>query len=236
MNFKRDHGADFGPFWCRVDVSSGYPIRVPDDDRAGQSVTFSAGDYLLFIQTVPLDHPGRASIKLYSWIMPDRQSPATATPLPQLIPSQPDPGVRLTLAGNALLVDGSESVSNFCPNESFLTRWWVNDRPFVPDPNAVDPLEPMVEDISGSTWYVKKVRFDLDFRPARLRAHKGDKIGVQLLFRPYGCHTCADQSNSTFFVAQLQPHDRPATAASLSFPSNRIDFIYSGDPGNIQQK
>ena len=306
LNFSKAGRTAFGPFWCRVDPASGWPITVPSGKFMDQDnhIAFTASDYLLFTQTLPLDRPGRDLVGLYSWIQPDKNNPRClaslalpvagepalpwsplenspldhwayvggpeplnstlvseivrnpaaiiavpraralcvlhelphpGTPLPQLISEQPDSGVHLALAGNALLVDVPQRIVSFVPNERFLARWWVNDRPAQLPLNPAPQKESTVEDISGAPHYGKQIRFTLDFQPDRLNAHPGDRIGVQLLFCPDGWNGCADQPTGTPF-AGIQPPDRPATVADISFPSNRIDFIYSGDPKNFAQK
>jgi len=163
--------------------------------------------------------------------IPYQVAPSLDTPLPQLIPDQPDPQTQLKRVGNNLVVTMSQELEIYFPDDHFLTRWWVNDKPYVPDPNAVDADAPMARALAAHVWNVKEVRFDLDFRPERLGAKKGDKIGVQLLFCPEGWQRCEDQLQQDQVALQAAERDPPPTG--ISFSSNRVDFIYSGDQGHL---
>jgi hypothetical protein len=161
------------------------------------------------------------------------EAPNGTAPLPQLIPDQPDPQTQLQMTGDTLTVKLPGSYEQFEPQEHFLTRWWVNDEPHLPDP-TLNAYEWSNGEGGGAQLAVGPTvfHFGLDFRPERLGAKKGDKIGVQLLFCPERWQFCGDQPKLLQDV--LQERDTPPPA-NFSFPSNRIDFIYSGDPKNPQQ-
>lgn len=162
--------------------------------------------------------------------------PPIETPLPVLVPEFPDPGTNLKLVDSNLIVTTSQAFVVYYPNDHFLTRWWVNGKPWVPEfePKGLEAEGSTVRSIEGNIWYLKQVRFDLDFRPERLGVKRGDKIGVQVLFCPGGWQT---GGTSTMYSSFLGPDpDEVHSLTQFSYPSNRVDFIYSGDPAHFQQK
>ncbi len=161
-----------------------------------------------------------------------QEVPARNTLLPQLNPEQPDAETQLKMVGNNLVVTMSRELEIYFPDDHFLTCWWVNDKPYVPDPNIVE--EQKLRDLGARIWDVKQVHFVLDFRPERLGAKKGDKISVQLLFCTGGWQGCGWLSQAAM-AKSMRDQGTSLPPANFSFPSNRVDFIYSGDPKNVQQ-
>jgi hypothetical protein len=155
-------------------------------------------------------------------------APDNTTPLPQLIPDQPDPQSQLTMVGGTLVYTGKRIHWVF-PQDYFLTRWWVNDQPYAL------PLEPKSEatcrcfegmvpatDPASAT-------FQLDFQPDRLGIRRGDKVSVQLLNCPSGYENLPYGRNEALDLAS---GDAELPWTNYSFLSNRVDFVYSGDPKN----
>lgn len=154
------------------------------------------------------------------------QTPDNTTPLPQLIPEQADPQSQLTLLGNTLVYSGKRIHWVF-PQDYFLTRWWVNDQP------CALPLEmgssQSARCFSGQVPAADptSATFQLDFQPDRLGIKKGDKVGVQLLNCPGGYQNLPCAKAETM---DLMADDAEVPWGSFSFLSNRVDFVYSGDP------
>jgi hypothetical protein len=167
-----------------------------------------------------------------------KEIPGPGTPLPRLIPDEPDAATHLTMDGNSLVVTVHPQLKIYFPDDHFLTRWWINDHPFVPDPDVEDSNRPTIRCLAARVWYVAEVHFELDFRPERLGAKKGDRIGVQLLYCPNGWLSRVGDSTlgSPFADDIFRPADTSPPPASFSFPSNRIDFVYSGDAANPAAK
>ena len=152
-----------------------------------------------------------------------QELPARDQALPVLILDRPDPSVHLKMVDSTLIVTLPEPMSNDYPSDRFLTRWWVNDKPFAPDPNVVQAMERAE---LGQAGDATEIDFPIDFHPERLGAKKGDKIGVQLLVCPYGWEYSGAQ------MAQAQ-QQLPApltqfTSTKFSYPTARINFTCPG--------
>ena len=91
--------------------------------------------------------------------------------LPALIVTKPDAGIPLTLKGNALIVKLDEKRGPYrflLPDENFLTRWWVNGKPFIPSGAST---------IQGRAWSghpsaVKEMHFIVAFHPGGSRCQR----------------------------------------------------------------
>ena len=167
---------------------------------------------------------GRIGIPQTNTIFIPQKLPTPGTQLPRLTAEKPDPETHLEKKGNDLVVKMNHEVAIYYPDDHFLTRWWVNDKAFVPDPDAAESNVSTIRSLAARVWNVKEVHFELDFRPERLDAKKGDKIGLQLLFCPAGWGISINVS--------VDPTTPPPPPAFYSYASNRIDFIYSGDPNH----
>jgi len=176
-------------------------------------------------------------------------------PLPQLLPhEEPGTHVALKMNGTALSVTLDSQIEGFFPDDSFLTCWWVNGRPVELDRTAARPGQMRLLhsppahapfqfaafhglsrlpglNVATIVWYTSMIDFNLAFKPEWLKAKKGDRIGVQVLFctdgffplggeRDYGFPTETTGKNTT-----LPP-------SAYSQLSNKVEFIYSGDPAN----
>ena len=147
--------------------------------------------------------------------------------LPQLIPRTENSGAHLSLMDGVLVLEAKD----LCwpqPKERCLTRWWINDKAYLPASDATD----FVRAFQGSGGHSlddvpTAIRFHWSFVPERMGAKKGDKIGVQLLYCPGGIDRCAVPEADPFDTELSAPEVPPENFSSLS---NRIDFIYSGDP------
>jgi len=161
-------------------------------------------------------------------------------PLPEWIAAKPDPRVQLKRKGNDLIVKMDEAISIYFPDEHFLTRWWVNDKPFTPDP---EPVIPMYRALAARELSVQEVHFRMEFHPEYLKLKKGDTVGVQLLFCPHGWDWTGPvqvaQQAQDAMASELAKTDEDLVSKPIARMSNRINFIYSGNPespdaGSIQ--
>jgi hypothetical protein len=128
-----------------------------------------------------------------------------ATPLPTFLPSNPTPDFTIALQGDELTVRSKVRFTSSGLYGRCLVRWWVNDKPFVPE-----PLEP-----EGELFARERIMEDteiavpLHFQPKLLGAMEGDRIGLQLLY-----------SQSGWTWSRL----RGGSDRHLVLLSNRIDF------------
>jgi hypothetical protein len=158
-----------------------------------------------------------------------RKLPDAGARLPVLIPSEPDWGITLKLQGNEFIVKLDEDISTYYPDEHFLTRWWVNGKLFIPDPKAEGVVR--ARQLGAADKDVREARFRVEFHPDYLGLKKGDKVAVQLLYcRKWEYLSPAQMENQAALPGQRE-RDQPLV--SLSRLSNRIEFIYSGDPKSI---
>jgi acetyl esterase/lipase len=130
--------------------------------------------------------------------------------LPALFPSAPTPGFRISVQDDDVLIRAETEFTTSHPDYHLLTRWWVNDKPFVPR----QIKESWVYPGYGLVHEGKELRVPLHFSPARLRAKPGDKIGLQLLYCPGEWEWC----NRMGLVKGLVFPDAP-------WLSNRTDFV-----------
>ena len=62
------------------------------------------------------------------------------------------------------------------PDSRLVARWWVNGKPFMPRPGHAPEFNGVEVSHSGH-----RLEFRLNLDPAKLSAHSGDKVAVQLL-------------------------------------------------------
>ncbi len=132
--------------------------------------------------------------------------------LPRLAPAKPDGTLTVKLKGKDLLVSSKTEIITARPDWHFLTRWWVNDRPYVPEQMRA------YADQNGAVIKGRKLLLRMDFDPGRLGAAKGDKIGLQILYCKHGWRLV------------LPAHERLAAAMGdwqepVLLLSNRVDFV-----------
>jgi RNA polymerase sigma factor (sigma-70 family) len=105
-----------------------------------------------------------------------------ADELPTLVPARLSAGFKVERKGKELWIESDEEMRLDHPERHFLMRWWVNDRPFLPEPLSEDSRR----DGGGRVLQGKSLGLRLDFDPEKLGAKKGDAIGLQLLHCPKG--------------------------------------------------
>jgi hypothetical protein len=138
---------------------------------------------------------------------------AADEPLPRLIPAEPSPALKMSVADGVLTVRSEAGTGTSAPDHDFLARWWVNGKPVV---QAV-PKDP---DLGVLGWQLTKdkrpeIRLTLDLALDRLGAKSGDLIGVQVLYAAYGTDAVTDR-----MLSILKGWDRPV----LPMLSNRVEF------------
>lgn len=151
--------------------------------------------------------------------------PDANRPLPELISATPDPGIQLALKGNELIVKLDQEIALTFEDDCFLTRWWVNGKPFIP---KLEPTRFHGGMHDGLDSRYKELHYKMEFDPAVLGLKKSDIVGVQLLECPNGWRYIgpADGMPQGEWFRKEYP-------VAISRLSNRIDFVYSGDPKSI---
>ncbi len=102
----------------------------------------------------------------------------------------------------------------------------VNFRP--PDGLVLSP-------VTTPVWYTLEVHFDLAFDPKALGVKKGDKVAVQLLFCPNGWLETTPFQAKGLEAMDMEENPPKQPPAYYSETSNRVEFIYSGDPKHPMQ-
>ena len=155
--------------------------------------------------------------------------PRLSTPLPQLFPDSDKPEIHISLDGNKLSVKLNQKQAFWSYlQDPFLTRWWVNDKLWIPDPAVREGLHRSEESFGSRS---DNVQLYIAFHPDRLHVKKGDKVGLQLLYTPGSWQNW----NLLGWTGESDSDAAPSTS-SITFISNRIDFVYSGDPRNFQAR
>jgi hypothetical protein len=149
-----------------------------------------------------------------SWFDPDMAGLPLWT-LPTLMPPSTNPELQLHGDQSHLIVD-SKSPMDVCLGDlPFLMRWWVNDRPWIPTADS---------DIgrSGGAYIsnVHRVRFEVEILEGMLGARPGDRIGVQLLYCPFGWTVPGDNMAQPLLLPVTD--EKPQPHAMIS---NRLDFV-----------
>jgi hypothetical protein len=133
--------------------------------------------------------------------------------LPTIVPAVEDPGLKLTWHEGTLRVTSDVAINLSRPDWHFLTRWWVNGRPFIPKEMG------SLLDQNGRVIMGKVLELRLALDPAKIGAKPGDRIGLQLLHCPQGWTLAAG------VMEQLADLSRDLPLPRLT---NRIDFVAPG--------
>lgn len=110
--------------------------------------------------------------------------------LPALLPSDEKPKLTIKIEGKEIVIRAESEFTTSRPDYHFLARWRVNDKPFVP--LQTDKL--WVFNGYGRVSEDKELRLEFAFRPERLGARPGDKIGLQLMHSEGEWAWCAGSS------------------------------------------
>jgi hypothetical protein len=137
--------------------------------------------------------------------------------LPTFFPDERKPSLTIKKNGNAIVIRAEKEFTTSRPDYHFLARWWVNDKPFVPKQTeslwAFDGYGLVSED--------KEMRTEVDFRPERLGAKAGDKIGLQLMHAEGQWDWCAYTVHKKLGASKYK-NGEPVRV------SNRIEFVVPG--------
>jgi hypothetical protein len=133
--------------------------------------------------------------------------------LPTIVPAAEDPGLKLAWREGTLRVTSDVDINLSRPDWHFLTRWWVNDRPFIPKQMG------SLLDQNGRVIMGKTLDLRVAFDPAKIGAKPGDRIGLQLFHCPQGW------TFATGLMEQLADLSRDTPLPRLT---NRIDFVAPG--------
>ena len=100
--------------------------------------------------------------------------------IPTVIPTEPALWFKISVDGDDVVIHSDIRFLASRPDYHLLTRWWVNDKPFVPE---------QIEHPFGIAGYGRvyedtEKRIGLNLLPQLLGAKPGDKIGLQLLYCP----------------------------------------------------
>jgi hypothetical protein len=208
-----------GPIWSPwpLNAANGaVGLLARDDDR----------DYSAMGVSSP--SAGVAIPKMFEWL--DTEADPTLA-LPQLFPSAPDPGVQLQLSGSLLIVTLDHGIQPQFPDEKFLSRWWINGKPFIPKLEITTFSGDLMMRHNGAMRidFAKRICFQVEFHPEVLGAKKGDEIGVQLLLCPQGSEGSGPSMQMLSGTTEMNPavHDVDSLKPRMS---NRVTFIYTGDP------
>jgi hypothetical protein len=132
--------------------------------------------------------------------------------LPTLLPSEQKPTLTIEKEGKVVVIRAESAFTASRPDYHFLARWWVNGKPFVP--KQTDRLWGFAG--YGRVSEGKELRVKVDFRPERLGAKPGDRIGLQLMHSEAEWAWCAGSS-----LGKGGASRRHGESVRVS---NRIDF------------
>jgi hypothetical protein len=104
--------------------------------------------------------------------------------LPSLVPTRPDPHLKLSVQHGFVTITSRTPIDCARPDWRLIARWWVNDEPFIPRPGHAPEFG------GGETGYskMKQLCFRLNLEPARLGAHSGDRVALQILICDDWCY------------------------------------------------
>jgi hypothetical protein len=131
--------------------------------------------------------------------------------LPTLLPTEKTPKLTIKIDGDKVVISSEKELHTKHPEFYFLTRWWVNDKPFVPQ--QTDRF--WESNRMGILTYEKEFPMPLSFDPPLIGAKKSDKIGLQMLYCESEWGWCAPRMNG---------HRSEPNLENLRI-SNRIDFV-----------
>jgi hypothetical protein len=135
-------------------------------------------------------------------------------PLPGWTFAEPDPRLSLRADARSLRIDSKTSLYLSWPGDRFLHRLWVNGRPFVPE----ERIEAYGIARSGRMVFGTRLDVEWEFEPARIKARKGDRVGVQVLYCPGGWRFHDDKAG------QIGTHGAGDSSLRLPRLSNRVEF------------
>jgi len=135
--------------------------------------------------------------------------------LPRLVPNEPSPGLRVSVSHGIVTIKSDAGINIWGPGYLFLTRWWVNGKPFIADQLPFSERHRTGGiGTSEAPTHSLQVRLQMDLKA--LGAKKGDKIGLQLLHCDDGWEWV--EAGLSFIPKGWQTEVLPEL-------SNRVDFV-----------
>jgi hypothetical protein len=132
-------------------------------------------------------------------------------PLPRLFPEDFAGDLKLKFEEGVLKISSDSLIFTARPDSHFLTRWWINGKPYIPEDSGLDSSSNQNGMLSVNG---KVLHLDLDFAPGRIGARNGDRIGLQLLYLDHGWQFV--EPSLDLRMPQLE---------SRSLLSNKVEFI-----------
>ncbi len=96
--------------------------------------------------------------------------------LPTLIPEKAGNMLTVKANGTDLIIESQKEIILARPDWHFLTRWWVNGKPYIPTQMEA------FSDQNGMVAVGKRLLLHLKFDPQRVGAKQGDQVELQLLY------------------------------------------------------
>jgi hypothetical protein len=131
--------------------------------------------------------------------------------LPTLSPTGKSPKLLIKIDKGDVVIQSEKALHAKHPQFYFLARWWVNDKPFVPQ--QTDTFWQSIR--RGIIVYENELPMPLSFEPRLIGAKPGDKIGLQILY-------C--ESEWSWCWPQMHGHRTELNSENLRI-SNRLDFV-----------
>jgi hypothetical protein len=104
-------------------------------------------------------------------------------PLPSLDPPADDASLTIRLTPGELWVDCPQRLTFEGAKDNLLVRWWVNEKPVSAD---TKPFVMQDSRLSRVEEGPLKLRFEMQFAPARIGAKSGDRVALQVLYTRCG--------------------------------------------------
>ena len=131
--------------------------------------------------------------------------------LPKAVPATESPQMTIAVKGNAIRIASTSDFLVRRPDWHFLSRWWVNEKPYIPK-----QLTEFPGDADGLVSTGRTLDLHVTFDAEKIGAKKGDKIGLQLLY-------CRDEWSWVGDVMMAKAHmfERDMDGVHLT---NRVEF------------
>lgn len=176
--------------------------------QEGLGIPIPRGTAFDWTRAIPLRGPAESGKSPWS----------SDSPLPQLDPRAPT--FRLSMNGQELSLSAEHpfEFQTFKEHERLLSRWWVNNKPFVPSRQLTQELQAVFGDVK----ITKELRFRLELDPEAIGAKKGDKIGLQLRYAPEAVQWPVRGLELMWLDEKYL--DQQLSCPTLPIVSNRVDF------------
>jgi len=184
---------------------------------AQPKIWFSENDLVRAHFGTKLLHPATPVCDGRTPILEDRGDIPRERALPRWAFVKPETGLTLQADVRSLRVEFKTDVYLSWPGDRLLHRLWINGRPFAPK----EKIEAYGIARTGRMVFGKRLDVDWEFDPAHVRAQKGDRIGIQVLYCPDGWRFHDE------YGGQIGTHrGASGDGSSVRLPqlSNRVEF------------